>query len=504
MNNHFLIGVDIGTQGTKAILFSEDGKCIAQGFQKSNLVYKENGAIEEVPEEQVDAVCNSIAECISKSAIPKNKIAAISISGQMAGIIGIDKTGNSITPYDSWLDTRCSYYINKMQQEAGLEIQEKTGNYPSYNHGPKILWWKYEHPYVYDKIAAFVQPAGYASLRLCGLDAAAAFIDRTYLHFSGFANNQLNIWDEGLCKQFDVDIKKLPAIVEPVSIVGKLEKNMSNRCGLMEGTPVIAGCGDTVASFLSVGATSNGICVDVAGTASVFATTTNTFIIDKEHKILGCGQSAIKGLWHPYAYINGGGMNLEWFVKQLDAININHSNISFDKLNEDAFKLISKEDDPYFIPHLGGRVCPSQPHLRGAWVNLNWTHSFTHLYKAVMEGVALEYGVYSNILKKASPQYLPSEVRTIGGGSKSNLWNQIKADALGIPVTRLIREDGAPLGAALIAGCGVGLFSDLNTTAEKWIATSCKTEPNKLMKELYTKRIRKYMQIIDALVKIEL
>jgi len=445
----------------------------------------------------------SIAECMLRSKVSPHKVAALSISGQMAGIIGIDKNGGNVTPYDSWLDNRCGPQIKIMQKEAGIEILEKTGNYPSFNHGPKILWWKHEYPDIYSNVASFVQPAGYAAMHLCNLKAPAAFIDRTYLHFSGFADNRLNKWDEGLCKQFDIDMAKLPTIVEPDSVVGKLGKNMASRCSLIEGIPVVAGCGDTAASFLSVGATSNGICIDVAGTASVFATTSNAFITDKEHKIMGCGQSAIKGLWHPYAYINGGGMNLEWFVKQLDAIKTNHGDISFDELNEQASRLISKEDDPYFIPHLGGRVCPSQPHLRGAWVNLNWTHSFVNMYKAVLEGVALEYGLYSTILKKASSHYLPSEIRIIGGGSKSALWNQIKADALGIPVTRSLREEGAPLGAALIAGCGAGLFDDLDKTAQLWVTTGSKTVPNFQMTEFYSKRIKKYSQFIDALVTIE-
>ena len=154
-------------------------------------------------------------------------------------------------------------------------------------------------------------------MRLCELDASQAFIDKSYLHFSGFADNVRARWDERLCRKFDIPPSKLPRIVDSHTVIGELVPRMARRCGLAPGVPVIAGCGDTAASFLACGATREGVCVDVAGTASVFAATTRQFKADTTHRILGWGQSATPGLWHPYAYINGGGMNLEWFAGEL-------------------------------------------------------------------------------------------------------------------------------------------------------------------------------------------
>lgn len=504
MENNYLVGIDIGTQGTKAAIFDMKGACLAQGFQKSNLLQKAHGTIEENPEEQVEAVCNSIHQCMISSKINPAEVSGLAISGQMAGIIGIDEEGKNITPYDSWLDTRCEPYIKMMEERAGDRIMQQNGYYPSYNHGPKILWWKHEYPGIYSTIAAFVQPGGYAAMRLCGLKASDSFIDNTYLHFSGFSDNRMNSWDQELCKEFDVDINKMPAIVMPDSHIGNLSKKMAARCGLKEGTPVMAGCGDTAASFLSVGATREGICVDVAGTASVFATTTSQFITDNNNKVLGCGHSASRGLWHPYAYINGGGMNLEWFLKEAAKLNKNDDDkITFQQLNEQVSGLEAKPDDPYFIPHLGGRVCPSQPHLRGAWANLNWSHGFAHMYKAVMEAVALEYGLYNEILKEAWPEYQPKEIRVTGGGSKSEIWNQQKADVLGIPVVKSHREEGAPLGSALIAGKGAGLFDDLDEVAQQWCTTGSQSLPDKALKAHYLKRIKNYEKLMDMLGKLE-
>ena len=500
----YVLGIDIGTQGTKAALFSEEGQCIAQAFQNSNLIKESDGTIEENPEEQFDAVCKTIKECIDKSKIDPSRIASLAIDGQMAGIIGIGKDGKNVTPFDSWLDSRCKNYIEKMQLESGEEVLEKSGHFPSINHGPKILWWKHEQPDKFKKIQSFVQPGGYAAMRLCGLSAADAYIDHTYLHFSGFANIKECKWDDDLCEKFNLEKEKLPKIVNPEEKVGSVISGMTSRTGLLEGTPVIAGCGDTAASFLSTGATQAGICVDVAGTASVFATTTHEFLPDKKHKTLGCGRAVTKGLWHPYAYINGGGMNIEWFLKEI----ANHGNIqtarntdiTLDDLNELIRLLKTEENDPIFIPHMGGRVCPGQPNLRGAWIGLTWQHSLAHLYKAVLEGVALEYALYMNILKEGSKDFSPSEIRIIGGGSQSREWNHIKADVLGIPVVKVKREEGAPLGTALLAGYGAGLFTNLNQTAKKWISLGETISPNlNKTKYLYPERISKYAKIINAI-----
>ena len=114
-----------------------------------------------------------------------------------------------------------------------------------------------------------------------------------------------------------------------------------------------------------------------------------------------------------------------------------------------------------FVPHLGGRVNPSQPALRGSWAGLNWAHTAAHLYRAMLEGVALEYCIYRDVLQAVNPELKIREVRVTGGGEKSAAWSQIKADALGVPLVNINRHEGAPLGVALLAGYGVGLFQDL-------------------------------------------
>ena len=495
----YLIGIDIGTQGTKAALFDAHGRTCATAFRKSRLYQPAVGVVEEDPERQVSSVCHCIRRCLNDSGVSLSGIAAIGIDGQMAGILGIGADGRNVTPYDSWLDTRCGPYIKAMKKHAGREIVRKSGGPPSFNHGPKILWWKHEHPEVYRQIAAFVQPGGYAAMRLCGLRAAEAFIDASYLHFSGFADNRRNKWDAALCQTFDVDPDKLPRIVPSNQVIGEVTGPMARRCGLRAGVPVIAGCGDTAASFLACGATREGLCVDVAGTASVFAATTTQFKADTKHDVLGWGRSATPGLWHPYAYINGGGMNLVWFAEQVASLGRADSARTLDRLGKLAAQLEPQSSDPLFLPHLGGRNSPAQPDLRGCWAGLTWSHSAGHLYRAVLEGVALEYRIYLDVLQALNPELTLREIRVTGGGEKSDVWNSIKADALGVPVVQVSRQEGAPMGVAMLAGYGVGLFTELDATAQQWIKTGRIVRPNRRREAHYVERLARYQRLLTLM-----
>ena len=482
-------GLDIGTQGAKAAFYAADGTCIAEAFEPSRPSHPVPGAVEEDPEFQLASACRLLRQCVEKAG--RTDVAALAVAGQMAGVIGIGENGIAVTPYDSWLDTRCAPQIAQMQAEAGAAVLTSTGNAPSFNHGPKILWWKAERPDTFVRIVKFVQPGGYVAMRLCGLAADEAFIDTTCLHFSGFANNDRRQWNAALCAQFGVPPEKMPRIVSPADRVGGLAPAMAAQCGLPAGTPVMAGCGDTAAGFLACGATLPGICVDVAGTASVFAATTESCTPDIHGGTLGCGQSATPGLWHPYAYINGGGMIPEWFRRGFGGA-------TFEELDALAAAVDPSAELPFFVPHLGGRVSPAWPSLRGAWAGLSWDHGRGELFRAVIESVALEYALYQRALHRLLPAATFSELRITGGGEKSAVWNQIKADVLQTPIVQIERGGGTPMGAAMIAGAGAGIFPNL-AAAAGWVQLGRRFEPDTSLSGHYQSRVTRYEKLIHSL-----
>lgn len=499
-----LLGIDLGTQGTKAALFSEQGECLGQGFVASRPQRPRDGELEEDPEDQVAAVCASIRRCLKDAGACSADVNALAIDGQMAGVLGVGRDGHHVTPYDSWLDTRCTQQVELMEHAVGDRVISLTGCAPSYNHGPKMLWCRQHRKATYRRVRAFVQPASYAAMRLCGLSGDNAFIDTTYLHFSGFADNVNKRWDAGLCDAVDLDIAKLPQIVESTQIVGGLTKDAAKRCGLAVDTPVAAGCGDSAASFLSCGATQAGVAVDVSGTASVFATTTDQFVVDRQTRTLGCGRSVLPGLWHPYAYINGGGLNIEWFRKRLLSGGVSKTDaLDFADLEMLVASVRPDPGLPLFVPHFSGRVSPNQPAIRGAWANLGWNHGLGEMYYAILESVALEYAIYRDRIDALAPDPPIRELRVTGGGQQSAYWNRLKADTLGVPVRTITRPHGAPMGSALVAGHAVGLIKDLPKTAQQWAKPDAPLRPRVKPGRILRDRLTSYRRLLEQLGTLE-
>lgn len=497
----YVLGIDIGTQGVKGALFRADGLCIAESGEPSRLDHPGQGAITEDPEYQYGSVLSVIRSCLEKAESVgergvSSKIAALAIDGQMAGVIGVGSDGMAVTPYDSWLDSRCAPYLDLMRREANGLILRKAGTAPSINHGPKKLWWKHEHPDVFSRIAAFVTPGGYAAARLCGLSGNDAFIDKTYLHFSGFSDTRRGEWDKELCDLFGIPGEKQGRIVDSTELVGCITHDAADRCGLKAGTPVAAGCGDTVASFLSSGAVEEGVCVDVAGTASVFACTQREFLPDVESGILGCCASVVSGLWYSYAYINGGGMSPEWFVKLIGAT---EGSSRFREIEEEVSLIADSASLPLFIPHMAGRVMPGKPELRGVFAGLNWDHGRAHMFRAVLEGVALEYGLYKEAAVALQHDLKIREVRVTGGGERSLVWNAMKSGVLQVPVVRIKHNQGAPLGIAMVAAVAAGLFGNFSDASDAWVATGNTVACDPSRYPFFAERLDAYRSLLGAM-----
>jgi xylulokinase len=271
---------------------------------------------------------------------------------------------------------------------------------------------------------------------------------------AGFANNADLQWSNTLLQTFDIPKEIMPRIVAPTDQIGSVCETAAYETGLVAGTPIFAGSGDTAASFLAAGAVSPGICVDVSGTASVFGATAEEFRPDQIDGMLGVGRSVVPGLWHPYSYVNGGGMNLEWYRNMLASVR--NSDLTYTELNDLASDVDLNSDLPIFVPHLAGRVSPSDPDMRGAWLGVDWTHTPGALYRSILESIALEYRLYKDRLVTLNPEQKMTELRNTGGGNTSELWKQIKADAMNVSVVGVSDFAGATHGVAMIAAVGAG------------------------------------------------
>ena len=495
----YLIGIDIGTTGTKAALFDTEGNLMADAYQESTLYYPKPGWVEQNPEDFYSSACDTIREVIRKSGVNPKDIAAISLDGQMAGIMGIDDNWNAVTHYDSWLDTRCKKYVEYIKNNFELKVLNLSGLPSTVAHCAKMLWWKNEQPETFNNIKKFIQPAAYVAGKLAGLTAKDAFIDYTYLHFTGLYDAKTTDWSRELCSEFGIPIEKLPAIVEPWKVIGCVTGKAAQDCGLDTETAVVAGAGDQAAGFLGAGLIEPGMVVDVAGTASVFACCVNEYKPDLEYKTLLFPKAASKGLWFPHAYIAGGGLCLRWFRDGMVKPGQDEMEDIYKVLDQEALSVPPGSDSLMFVPHLGGRNYPYNSEVRGVWAGFSWGHDRKHFYKSMLEALAYEYYYYLKIEKSLFPQVNFKEVRAIGGGSKSRVFNQIKANVLGIPYVQLTRDEVGGLGSAIIAGYGTGIFKSMEEASSRFIGTKNRIEPDMKLNEYYKNYAELYIDMFNMM-----
>jgi xylulokinase len=505
MTKKYLFGVDLGTSGTKAALFDVDGTLIAEASQEVPVYYPRPGVVEQENNDFYRTAALTVRRCIETSGVNPRDIAAIAFDSQMAGVGSVDEDYRPATRFDSWLDMRCQPYIEWMEHRAGQRVAELTGCPPTCDHGPKMLWWKNERPKEYARVSKFLMPAAFVAGTMAGLKGEQAFIDYTFIHFSGFSDARRTAWSEELCETFQLDIAKLPRIVAPWDVIGEVTEAAAADFGLAPGTIIAAGAGDTAANALGAGIVHPGMLFDVAGTAAVLAGCTDTFVADVSHRALLTMRSVIPGLWSPLAYIAGGGLALRWFHDQF--YNTAHGaalpaeDEFYDEMTAWAFKAPAGADGLLFSPHLGGRICPSSPAMRGAWIGFSWGHTQAHFFRAILESVAYEYAYYLGILKDLLPGKLAfSQARVIGGGARSEAWNQIKADVLSVPYQRISGSEFGAWGSALIAGKAAGLFNDLAQKADECARpVGLPTQPDPQLRSVYDSQITKYIAMQKSL-----
>ena len=504
MQKKYLIGVDLGTSSTKAALYQIDGKLISEASVEVPLYYPKPGVVDQENEDFYTSAAQTVRTCIETSGINPKEIAALAFDSQMAGVGMIDEAYQPVARFDSWLDMRCQPFIEQMDVEAGERITRLTGCPPTCDHGPKMLWWKHEQAADYRRTAKFLMPAAYVAGRLAGLRGDQAFMDKTFIHFSGFSDAQNAVWSSELCHQFGLDMEKLPRIVDSTTVIGEVTENAAREFGLAAGTLIAAGAGDTAANALGAGIVRTGMLFDVAGTAAVLAGCTDQFVADSKHRALLTMRSVIPGLWNPLAYIGGGGLALRWFRDHF--FNSFHGQTM--PVSDDLYsQMISHVKDIapgaeglFFSPHLGGRICPASPEMRGAWVGVSWSHTQAHFAQAILESVAYEYAYYLKILTELLPELELVEARVVGGGARSGIWNQIKADVLNVPYQRLVGNEFGAWGAAMIAGKAAGLIDDLAAHAEQTAIRSDKpVRPSRKNHQIYLPLIEKYILLEKSL-----
>ncbi len=495
MSRDLLAGIDLGTSATRSALYDAEGGLVACSSVEVPIRTLGPGVVEQDLDDFYRSAACAVTRSIRESDAEPERIRAVAFCSQMAGIGTIGEDFAPLARFDSWLDTRCAEQIARIDRDFGARLTRLTGCAPTCDHAPKMLWWKEREPEIYGRIAKFVVPTCYVAGRLGGLSAGEAFIDHTFLHFTGLGDAEAGRWSDELVALAGIDARKLPRIVEPWSVVGEARGRGASEFGLKPGTLIAAGCGDTAACALGAGIVRPGMLFDTAGTASVLAGSTGRFVADERHRTLLTMRSVVPSVWLPLAYVAGGGLALRWARDTFFA-----GPGDYERMVEAALSVPPGAEGLFFSPHLGGRSCPSAPQMRGAWTGFSWRHTLAHFARSLLESVAFEYASYLRVLEELSPESRFEEVRVSGGGAKSGGWNQIKADVLGLPYRALRGGELGTWGAALVAGKAAGLFPDL---AEEAFARAGVSEeaasPTPGSREIYGPLLDRYLGLQNSL-----
>jgi xylulokinase len=498
-----LLAVDIGSSSIKSTLFDPEGRALGEARRDNHPHQPKAGVAEYDGDAMAAATVACIRDVLAASGINGKGVAALCMDGMISGTIGADRAGDATTAYTTPLDMRFAPQMNFAMDHHHDHIRRLTGSGMAVI-GPKIMWIRDDFPEAYARTEKFLTATGYVAMKLAGQTPADAFMDFTYLWTTGLSDTLHYRWSPELCEALGVSASKLPAIVKPTDIVGAISRAAAAQTGLLEGTPLVAGAGDQTAGFVGAGLTKTGRMADVAGTYPVLALCTAKFAPDMAHRSIEIFPSPVPGLFNPCSIINGGGLTHHWFKETFagdDARapqDLKDGRTEYSLLDERAALLPPGSDRLLFNPHLCGRMCPVETSMRGAWMGFTWTHKREHFYRALLEGIAYDHRLAWNKMQTLYPGFHTEEVVVFGGGSRSSLWNQIKADVMGLPYVASRREDMAGLGSAIIAGCAIGMYDDLAATAERMLDRGDRYEPDPARHGLYAKQVELYEKLLAA------
>ncbi len=497
MTKKYYIGYDNGTMGTKVAVYTGNGELISEAYREHEIVYPKPGWAEMDPDQFYRVVVDGIRECLNKGNVDAGAVAGISCSGIICGIVPIDANWKPVGPYVPYLDGRAQQEAKELQDVDPLWAEE-SGNAEAGAYMPPVVlkWFLNNLPDVRDNAKKVVSAAHYVMGKLGGMSADKAFVD--WAHQSGWIigfDARKRDWSE---KQIDImglPHEMLPRVVKPWDVVGELCAEEAEKLGLKPGVPLIAGGGDIMQSCIGAGLTEFGMSFDVAGTASIvtFAVKDIDPAITKA-KVLVNAMNTFDDQYLLWAFIPAGGLSLRWYRDEV--LRRREDDSVYKDLDALAAEVLPGSDFSMFFPFLQGRSSPVWPTASGTWLGLRGSNQAGHLWRAMMESVAFEYLFWANVLR--SENMPVNQMIGTGGGSKSPLWNQIKADIMNVDYMIPSHSEGAVMGNALLAAYGVGDVKDMKATIKDWVSFTRTFNPNPEMTKFYHELAKVREEILNG------
>lgn len=458
-----VLALDIGTQSARASVLSVDGEILGIAQVKHEVDSPHPGWAQQRPDDWWTETCHAIREVLNETGVAADTIAAIGTCGQMHGPVGIDQQGNVTTEWvQLWCDKRCQAQVEAVREqhdETRLATIAGSSINPAWI-GLKVRWHIDNEPDAYEKARWFLVPKDFINFRLTGVATA----DPSEASGSFLWDCERDAYSQELADAVGVELEKFAAVHASHEVIGQVTKTAAELTGLREGTPVVAGGGDFPVSMLGFGIVGEGVTADVTGTSTLLAAHSKKPLVDPAIQNL---RHVVDG-WIPFTILDCGGLSMKWCKDLVEAIC--GREISYDELIEMASQAPPGSDGLLFYPYMLGERRRENTTSRGGYFGISLNHSSSHFVRAVMEGVALAMGKDVTIFRERGLNV--ERILSVGGGTRNELWNQIKADVTRSPLELSDEPEAGLKGAALLAAAGVGLIDHpVKTAIERRTAT---------------------------------
>ncbi len=468
----YLLGIDVGTGGTRALILDEKGRVISSATEDHRaFVSPQIGWAEQDPCDWWRACGVAVRHALAQANLRSDQISCVGLSGQMHGAVLLDEQAHVVRPALIWCDVRTEKQCRELTAQIGAEnLIQLTCNPALTNFTlTKCLWVRENEPENWRWVRSLMLPKDYVRFQLTG-ERATDVADASCTLLLDVAHRR---WSKEMLKLVQMDESLLPGLYESPEICGQVSDAGAAATGLQKGTPVVAGAGDQAAGAIGMGVVSPGTVSATIGTSGVVLAATDRPALDSRGRVhTFC--HAVPGRWIAMGVTQAAGLSLRWFRDQFGS---GEPRQSYESLTTEAASAPPGCDGLLWAPYLMGERTPYlDPAARGMLLGLTASHTRAHVIRAILEGVAFSLRDTFTIFQEMEVPV--TTVRLGGGGARSALWRQIQADTYRHPAETVEAEEGAAYGAAILAGVGVKTWSSVDEACESVVRVSKNVTPD--------------------------
>jgi xylulokinase len=484
------LGIDIGTGATRALLVDERGKIRAGHTAPHEDMRMERPLwAEQRPQNWWDAAVEAIRGVLAGAQVSGREVRGVGLSGQMHGLVILDKDDEVIRPSLIWCDQRSQAQVDFINRTVGsAKVVAYTANPVLTGFTlPKLLWVRDNEPANFARVRKMLLPKDYVRFKLTG-EFSTEVSDASGTALFDVVHRE---WSSQMIEALSLDASILPKCHESVEVTGTISSSITELTGLSAGTPVVGGGGDQAASAVGNGIVEGGVVSCTLGTSGVVFAHMEQVAYDPLGRVhTFC--HAVPGKWHVMGVTQGAGLSLQWFRNQLSPSS------DYDALMSEAARSPVGAQGLFWLPYLMGERTPYlDPIARGGWIGLTAKHTRADLIRALIEGVSYSQRDCLDIIQQLGVAV--DSVRVSGGGGKSAFWRQVLASILEKPVVTLETQEGSAYGAALLALVGTGAYASVPEVCRSVIRETGSVAPRAEESEFYQNGHSVYRAIYPAL-----